>query len=161
MPDFTKLLEIAGPKALGLFIACVLIKLANAHGLISLADIHSSAAAVNDVALIVSGALTSVWIAELLVHRAQAAIAHRRYRATVRGYLSTLSVDERDLFDMMVLGNQQSVTRPLDDLVVAGLRQKGLLRQAGGVGHLSAWTFTVPPDAWREIQAYWRDKRES
>jgi hypothetical protein len=68
MPDFfSKLLDLTGPKALGLLIACVLINRANAYAYISLSDIHPSASAVNDVIAIISSALGAMWCVETIV----------------------------------------------------------------------------------------------
>jgi hypothetical protein len=67
VPDFTKLFELAGPKAIGLFIACVIIKWANAQGLVSLHEISPNAAAINDVTAILSGTFTVVWFVETII----------------------------------------------------------------------------------------------
>jgi hypothetical protein len=68
MPDFfSKLLDLTGPKALGLLVACLLLNRANAYGYISLSDIHPSASAVNDVVAIITGALGTMWGVETIV----------------------------------------------------------------------------------------------
>jgi hypothetical protein len=52
MPDFTKLLDLTCPKSLAVCIACVLIKVANAYGLLFLSEIRLAALAVTDVTAI-------------------------------------------------------------------------------------------------------------
>ena len=79
MPDFVKWLEqLAGSKALTLLLAFVCIKVLTARGLISLHDIHPSAAAIVDVVVILSAAFTVLWIREAMkrwwAHRASATI---------------------------------------------------------------------------------------
>src|SRR5215468_7101351 len=93
--DFVKWLEqLAGPKALTLFLACACIKLVNAQGLISLHDIHPSAAAVNDVVAVLSGFFTAPWVVEAIkrwrVRRAEA----KRHRQAIRRFLRNLRPDE-------------------------------------------------------------------
>jgi hypothetical protein len=155
MPDLTKLLDIAGPKALGLFFACLLIKLANSRGLISLTDISSSAAAINDVVMIVAGALAVVWLVEMSIRRGRRALAQRRYHASIREFLSTLSYEEQSVLLAMMARNQQSTTMELADPIAARLVHKGLLKRAPGVGHAFAWTFTIPTEVWHEMQLLW------
>ena len=68
LPDFTRLLEITGPKALGLLIAGVALHVANAFGWVTLLDIHPGAVAIVDVITAVAGALALMWIAETIVN---------------------------------------------------------------------------------------------
>ncbi len=118
MPDFTKLLELTGPKALGLFIACVLLRLANVYGFVHLSDISSSAAAINDVVAFVSGALALMWIAEALFNWVKLKLWEYQHRELIQNFLLTLSQEEADLLELMSRHNQQSMTRPLDDPIV-------------------------------------------
>jgi hypothetical protein len=155
VPDFTKILELTGPKALGLFFACVLLRLANIYGFVALSEISTSAAAVNDVIAILSGALVAMWLIELVINWFRGRLLRRRRRAQIRDWLSTLGVEEEELLRSMLASNQQSVSLEMIHPVANRLVQKGLLTRASGSGNILAWSFTVPPDVWSEMQMCW------
>lgn len=154
MPDFAKLLDLTGPRALAVCIACIIIKIANANGFLNLSEIHSSAATVTDVTAIISSALALMWVMEVIVRSFRKRRAQLRQRRQIRDYLSALGPEEEDLLRSMLANNQQSISRRLDDPVVARLVQKGLLRQSG-MGNVLAWPFTVPQVVWQEMQMHW------
>jgi hypothetical protein len=158
MPDLTKILELTGPKALGLFIACVLLRLANTYGYVTLSEISGNAAAINDVVAILSGALAAMWIAEAVVNWFRRKGRLRRRRAQIREWLFTLGGEEQEILRSMLASNQQSVSLQLTDPVANRLVQKGLFIRASGTGNILAWSFTVPPDVWSEMQLLWPER---
>jgi hypothetical protein len=103
LPDLTKLLELTGPKALGLFLACLALRLANAYDYVALADIHASAAAVNDVVMFIAGGLTAMWIVEALTNW----IRRKRHAARLRRKAEANRAAEAE----DVLSNLQTLTR--------------------------------------------------
>ena len=154
MPDFAKLLDLTGPKALAIFIACVAIKIASIKGWIVLSDIHSSAAAVTDVVAIVSGALALIWMIEFAVNWIRGRGVRRRRRRQIREYLSSLSAEEEGLLRGMLADNEQSMNSNINDPIVNRLVQKGLLTRVG-TGSILAFPHTVPPLVWEEMQMKW------
>lgn len=154
--DFTKLLELTGPKLLGLFSACLLLRLANAYGFVSLSDLALSAPAVVDVVMFLSGALTLMWIAESFIHWLRRKLQQRKHRIQIREWLSTLAEDEKTLLQSMLAANRQSMSAHVMNPIIARLVQKGLLLQASGAGSIRAWSYTIPAEVWTEMKSLWR-----
>jgi hypothetical protein len=155
LPDLTKLLELTGPKALGLFLACLALRLANAYGYVALADIHASAAAVNDVVMFVSGALAAMWLVEAPINWIRGKVWQRSQRHLIRRLLSTLSAEEETALRGLLQVKQQSLSAPMTDPLACRLVHKGLLDQATGVGNRLAWSFMIPPMVWQEMRRRW------
>lgn len=109
MSEFLKWLEqLAGAKALTLFLALVCIRLLNANGLIPLHEIHPSAVAVVDVALILSGAFTVLWIIEAIKRWWSRRAEAERHRQEARQFLRNLSALENGILSSMLRSNQRS-----------------------------------------------------
>jgi hypothetical protein len=70
----------------------------------------------------------------------------------MRSYLDTLSEEERALLFAMRELNQRSISRPITDPVAISLKQKGLLLQGSGVGHMMNWPFVIPANVWKELK---------
>jgi hypothetical protein len=155
VPDLSKILDLAGPKALGLFIALAIIKWLHIRGLLSLSEIHPAAPTFNDVAAILSGVLAVMWLIENALRRIYQFLCSRRRRRVIRCYLTSLSADEEDLLRTMVYDNEQSVTLNMAEPLAQRLSQKGLLRPAPGAGNPLHWNYTAPPVAWTEMQRLW------
>lgn len=155
LPDFTRLIELTGPKALGLFIACTLLYLGNAKGLIPLDQISPSAPAINEVVGILAGALALMWIIEAILAWVRDLLQKRQLRRVIRGRLSTLTPEEEDLLRAMLRKNQQSTSMHAIDPVANLLVQKGLLLR-GGTGGVTDFPFAIPDVVWVEMKRLWR-----
>jgi hypothetical protein len=142
------------PKPLGFSFACVIIKWANAQGLVSLHEISPNAAAINDVTAILSGAFTVVWFVETIIRWGVRIVSASRRRRQVRQLLQTLSEPERQSLRSMLHLKQQSFYTTSQDPTAQMLVHKGLL-DASRLGDSRYWTFIIPTVVWEEIRLRW------
>jgi|SRR5450759_4505098 hypothetical protein len=100
-----------------------------------------------------------MWIVEAPINWMRRKLWQRRSRHQIRAWLSTLSVEEEELLRGMLRSRQQSTSAEISDPIVARLVHKRLLDRASGVGSVLAWTFTVPPMVWKEMQRRWPEAK--
>ena len=125
MGGLDKILDLSGPKALGLFLACLILKIANIYGYVRLADTAPYASTVNDVVMILAGALAAMWLGGGAVRWVRSRRALRQQRRAVRDYLTTLSAQEARMLLEMPARNTRSLNTQLYDPTANLLVQRG------------------------------------
>jgi hypothetical protein len=164
VPDFAKLLELAGPKVAWLFLACVLMRWLNARGLISLHDISPSAAAINDVVAILSGAFTLGWIVEAVGRWRERRAEAKQHRKEARQFLRNLSPREEEILRSLLTSNQRSYAARMDGYLRV-LVHKRLLdavpgpgdNHGGSLASAPVYVFAIPTVVWEEMCSLWPD----
>jgi len=148
----SKLIDLRGSKAFVLFVASAGVSVGYREKLGELGNLPETWILVANIAALVFGAMTLLWIVELLFGPVIRAWRRRKNEMQIRGLLSSLGDEERLLLTRMREANQQSVSRPITDAVASRLKQKGLLLPGAGVGHMMEWPFTIPSDVWKVVQ---------
>jgi Super-infection exclusion protein B len=151
VPDLAKILELAGPKVVWLFLACVVMRWPNARGLIALHDIGPSAPAIIDVVGILSGAFTLGWLVEAIYRWRARRADSKRHQREARQFLQNLTPSEAELLRYLLRTNQRSIADQFNTT-----RQVLVHKELGN--DPDWWVFSVPDVVWEEMRARWPEE---